>query len=117
MSTEDAELEKHTHLRCLDYMTEYRHCICKLVAFIMVLEFNAPLAFLAAFHQFHQYYIHGKFSSCKEPKERIKNCIKWKTFRSEEAKKLLLTSLAEEQKDMHTCSPVWTYRSSPPSDW
>lgn len=89
------DMEKY---RCLDYMAEYRNCI-------------------SAFHQFHQYYIHGKFNTCKEPKERIKNCIKWKTFRSEEAKKRMRDSLEREQKDMHTPQPIWTYRSSPPSDW
>ena len=100
MDTENTtdDTEKYTKLRCLDYMAEYRHCI-------------------SAFHQFHQYYIHGKFATCKEPKERIKNCIKWKTFRSEEAKKRLLDSLTQEQKDMNTPDPIWKFRSSPPSDW
>lgn len=44
------------------------------------------LSFIAAFYQFHQNYIHGEFSSCKVYKERVKNCIKWKTSRSLEAK-------------------------------
>ena len=111
------DTEKYTQLRCLDYMAEYRHCICKwklsksdrmYVHFYFIL-----FILIAAFHQFHQYYIHGKFATCKEPKERIKNCIKWKTFRSEEAKKRLLNSLTQEQKNMHTPDPIWTYRSSP----
>lgn len=40
----------------------------------------------AAFHQFHQYYIHGKFSSCKEQKERMYNCYRWRGLRKESAK-------------------------------
>lgn len=120
MDTENTtdDTEKYTKLRCLDYMAEYRHCICKQLFDVRFSNFNFYFPFLiAAFHQFHQYYIHGKFATCKEPKERIKNCIKWKTFRSEEAKKRLLDSLTQEQKDMNTPDPIWKFRSSPPSDW
>ena len=48
------------------------------------------LIITAAFYQFHQYYIHGKFDLCKEYKNRVKNCIKWRTFQSVEAKVQLL---------------------------
>ena len=41
---------------------------------------------VASFYQFHHYYIYGKFSDCKEEKERMKNCFKWKMKKSEEAK-------------------------------
>ena len=40
----------------------------------------------AAFHQFHQYYVHGEFTHCKIEKSRMYNCIKWKTSQNEEAK-------------------------------
>ena len=47
--------------------------------------FSLPLG-VAAFHQFHQYYIYGKFSDCTKYKSRVKKCLKWKTFQSEGAK-------------------------------
>ena len=35
---------------------------------------------------FHHYYIYGQLADCSEHKKRIKNCIKWRTGNSEEAK-------------------------------
>ena len=40
----------------------------------------------AASHQFHQYYIHGKLSDCKEEKERMFNCVRWRGIGKESAK-------------------------------
>ena len=35
---------------------------------------------------FHHYYIYGQLADCSEHKKRVKNCIKWRTGNSEEAK-------------------------------
>ena len=108
-----AAAEQLERLRCLDMMGEYRQCICKSHVYLCICMsvsrvlaretahsvFHSctdvartstlslfPSLSAAAFHQFHQYYIHGEFTHCKMEKSRMYNCIKWKTSQNEEAK-------------------------------
>ena len=41
---------------------------------------------VASYRQFYQMYNHGNFSDCKIEKTRMKDCMRWKGFKSEEAK-------------------------------
>lgn len=41
---------------------------------------------IASFHQFHKYYIYGHFDDCAIEKQRVKDCFKWRTSKSMEAK-------------------------------
>ena len=50
--------------------------------------YSSPLC-AASYNQFHQYYINGKFSDCREEKALMSNCLKWKAG-SERAKVRLL---------------------------
>ncbi|XP_003385190.1 PREDICTED: UPF0545 protein C22orf39 homolog [Amphimedon queenslandica] len=72
---------------------------------------------LSSFHQFHKYYIYGQFDDCAIEKQRVKDCFKWRTSKSMEAKENLFKSLEAEQTNMHTPDPVWKYREKPPEDW
>lgn len=98
MSTERfKDISEHS-IRCLDLCNSYRQCV-------------------SSFYQFHHYYIYGKFSDCKEEKERMKNCFKWKMKKSEEAKTKLLTSLQEIEDAKNWQNPLWKRRERPPDDW
>ena len=44
------------------------------------------VSFVAAYNQFHQYYIHGQFSLCKQEKARMYNCFRWRALRDEKAR-------------------------------
>ena len=85
--------------------------------------------------QFHMYYIYGHNSDCATEKQRVKDCMDWRTRNKEEAKvrknfsrdsitstlslsqEKLFQSLEEGHKKMYTPNPIWTYRESPPENW
>ena len=100
----DEEASSLLPKRCIDILNKWRHCS-------------------SAYNQFHQYYIFGRFKSCNQIKTNFKNCVRWRTFRSEEAKANLLEALKKEKtEDMRAdgvddVKPVWEIRTEPPVDW
>lgn len=64
---------------CLVGLLTWPHMHNILESMYFALPYLSPLP-PAASHQFHQYYIYGELNSCKVEKERMYNCLKWKTM-------------------------------------